>query len=158
MEHLFNQQQFRPPGDDDAKAALNEQLKGNFPKEARQWLKSDDVRVDAPTRLDPDSIDWDGYPDWRASRQLGDVKKRAKKIDKGKHKPIVTVRTPGSEKNRIIDGHHGAMGYVDAKENPLAYVVHVPNQKGPWDTFHDQQRDDKHKDDFGKTKKKDQLG
>jgi hypothetical protein len=157
MVHL-NEEQFRPPGDDDAKAGLLSQLKGSFPKEARQWLKDDRVRVDAPARVDPNDIDWEQYPEWRASRQLKDVRKKAKKIDGGKEKPIVLAQRPGSDTKDILDGHHKAMGYVDAKKQPLAYVVHVPHQTGPWNDMHDQQNNDKKQDDFGKTKKKDLLG
>src|ERR1700729_2483793 len=154
MKHL-NEEQFRPPGDDEAKAGLLSQLKGSFPKEARQWIKDPSIRVDKPARVDPADVDWEQYPEWRASRQLKDVQKKAKKIDKGKEKPVVMVKRPGSDALDTIDGHHKLMGYVDAKKNPLAYVVHVPSQDGPWSDFHDQQNDEKKQDDFSKTKKKD---
>lgn len=152
--HL-NPQQFRPPGDDDARDGLYSQLRENFRKRDLEWLNDPQVRVEAPQRVDPGRIDWDEYPEWRAARQLKAVRKIAKKIDKGKDKPSVMAQAPGSDGLDIIDGHHHALAYVDAKKDPLAYVVHVPSRTGPWTTLHDRQKGDEKKDDFGKTSRAD---
>jgi hypothetical protein len=146
--------QFAPKGDDDAKASLLKQLKDNFPKQALSWLQDDTVRVDAPQRVSADDIDWDDYPDWRAAKQLKAVGKIAKKIDKGKTaKPVVLMQAPGEDEKTIIDGHHHALGYIDAKQEPLAYVVHVPAKDGPWTDLTDKGKVTKHDDWPGKGKK-----
>ncbi len=149
--------QWAEPGDDDAKRMLRKQLKADFPKSARAWLDDPRVTVDAPVKVSPDDIDWSEYADWRASKQLKAVVKLArKKIDgKDKGKPSVMASRPGHGKLDILDGHHHALARVDAKKPPLTFVVHVPSATGPWDTMHDQQRNDTKKDDFGKTDKRD---
>jgi hypothetical protein len=153
-DHLGSQ--FAEPGDDDAKKALLKQLKGGFPKGARAWIKHPDVTVDAPAKIDPDHIDFSVYPDWRASRQLKAVRKVAKKLDKGKSPdPAVMASRPGNDKLDTIDGHHHVLARIDHKEKPRAYVIHVPSAHGPWDGMHNDQSNDPHKDDFGKTDKAD---
>jgi hypothetical protein len=148
-DHL-NPAQFRQPGDDEAKAALIAQLRENFKKKDLKWLKDDSIRVDAPKRIDPNSVEMDDYPDWRASKQLKAVHKCAKKIDKGQNKPVPVAEKPDGTRE-VIDGHHHFLGYIDAKKKPKAFIVHVPAQNGPWSTLHDQQTNDDKKDDFGKT-------
>lgn len=149
-------QQWSPPGDDEAKKALLKQLKKDFPKEATSWLKDPQVTVEAPTRVSPERIDWDEYPEWRASRQLKPIVKIAKKLRKGKTpKPAVMADRPGTDELDVLDGHHHVLGAVDAKKDPLAWIVHVPSDRGPWDTMHDQQKHDSRKDDFGKTSRYD---
>lgn len=152
-EHL-SQRQFPPKGDEEAKAELLRQLKGNFRKRDLKWLKDPSITVDAAERIDASDIDWSTYPEWRASRQLKAVRKVADKIDDGKDKPVVTYQSPGGRR-KLMDGHHHALGYVDHKENPLGYTIHVPHDNGPWATLHDRQVDDTKKDDFGKTSKAD---
>jgi hypothetical protein len=154
-DHLSSQFS-APSGDPDAKKALLKQLKPDFPKDALAWLRDDQVTVDAPAKIDPDAIDWEAYPDWRASRQLKHVVKVAKKkIDKGKGRPSVMASRPGSDKLDVIDGHHHALARIDHKQKPFSYVVHVPSAKGAWDDLHDHQTNDRVKDDFGKTSKRD---
>lgn len=151
-EYLGRQWAPPPPGDEAAKKALRKQLKPDFKKKDLAWLDDPEVRVEAPSRVPADSIDWNDYPGWRASRQLKAVVEVAKKrIDKGKGKPSVVADKPGEDKLDIIDGHHHALARVDHKEDPLAYIVHVPQADGPWDQLHDRQVKDKHPDDFGKT-------
>jgi len=154
---MLNARQFSPPqGDESARKALIKQLRKDFPEPALAWLDSPDVQVDQPQRIPADQIDWDGYPRWRASRQLEAVVEIAKKkIHKKKGKPSVVAERPGNPDLLLIDGHHHAMARIDHKEQPLAYVVHVPAQQGPWNTLHDKQTSDKHPDDFGRTSKQD---
>lgn len=150
---MLNARQFQPPqGDEGAKKALLKQLKKDFPKEALTWLKDERVTVEGPSRIPAGDIDWDDYPEWRASKQLETVVQVAKKkIDKGKGKPAVMARRPHDQDLLILDGHHHTMARVDHKENPLAFVVNVPHDHGPWDDLHDKQIHDTKKDDFGKT-------
>jgi hypothetical protein len=151
MTHL-SPRQFPPPGDADAKRALLKQLKPDFPKPALAWLRDPAVSVEAPQRIDPTRVDWDDYADWRASKQLKAVRKIAKKIDHGKdHTIAVMVQGPGTDELTIIDGHHHALGYLDAKKKPRTYIVHVPETDGPWLGMHDRQLNDTKRDDFGKT-------
>lgn len=146
--------QWSAPGDDKAKRKLVKQLRKNFDEEAYDWLLDPRVKVRKPERVDPDTVDYNDYPDWRAARQLKEVRDIAKKIDKGKEKPALLVQPPHGKK-QVIDGHHHWMGYIDCKEDPLAWVVDVPSNTGPWQTMHDHQHGDDKKDDFGKTNKSD---
>jgi hypothetical protein len=132
-------------GDPDAKKALMKQLKPDFPKAARAWLKDDRVTVDAPAKINPGDIDFSGYPDWRASKQLKSVVKMAKK---GKDKPSVLAARPGGDKLDLIDGRHHALARMEQKKKPHGYVVHVPSSTGPWDAMEDRQAKDNQKDDF----------
>jgi hypothetical protein len=148
----LNPAQFSPPGDDQAKAALHKQLKGDFPRRAREWLDDPAITVDAPARVAADDVDWSDYSDWEAARQLKEVRKIAKdkKVAKGGGKPSVMVATPGADDLDIIDGHHHALARVDLQQDPLAYVVHVPSSSGAWQTMHDHGKTKP--DDFGKKK------
>lgn len=151
FDHL-GRQFTAPPGDDAAKEALRKQLKPDFPKQARAWLDDPGVTVEAPAKVPADQFDWSEYSDWRASKQLKAVVKIAeKKIRRGKGKPAVACQRPGNDKLDIIDGHHHTLARVDAKKDPLVYIVHVPSSTGPWDDMHDFQKHDRHKDDFGPT-------
>ena len=152
--HNLSPMQFQPPGDDEAKAALIKQMRKNFRKQDLAWLDDAGIRVESPSKIDPDHIDWDDYPDWRASRQLEEVQGIAKKVEKGKKtpKPVVLAASPGNDDNMyIVDGHHHAMAQVERKKKPVGWVVHVPTAEGPWTTLHDKQLGDTRKDDFGKT-------
>jgi hypothetical protein len=153
-DHLGNQFN-EPTGDPDAKKALLKQLKGDFPKEARDWIKDDRVTVEAAARVNPHRIDFSEYPDWRASRQLKAVRKIAKKLEKDPGNPAVMADRPGDDKLDTIDGHHHVLAEIDRKKRPKAYIIHVPREHGPWDTMHDKQTNDPRKDDFGKTDKAD---
>ena len=90
---MLNARQFSPPqGDESARKALIKQLRKDFPEPALAWLDSPDVQVDQPQRIPADQIDWDGYPRWRASRQLEAVVEIAKKkIHKKKGKPSAYI-------------------------------------------------------------------
>lgn len=152
-EANLSARQFRKPpkADPKAKKALLKGLSENFRKQDLKWLKDDSVTVEGPTRVPHDEVEWNDYSTWRAAHQLKAVRKIAKKIDKGKDKPSAFVQRPDRDKKMIMDGHHHALGYVDHKEDPLAYVIHVNKNTGPWDSLHDKQRGDDKKDDFGKT-------
>ncbi len=151
-EHLGRQ--FAAPGDDDAKDALNKQLKKHFPKGARAWLKDPSVRVEPPRKIDPDDIDFTDYPDWRAARQLKEVVKVAKGKKGREPDPAVLTQRPSGRLDPL-DGHHHALARIDHKQKPIGYVVHVPSEHGPWDSMHLKQKNDPYKDDFGKTTKYD---
>jgi hypothetical protein len=142
--------QWDEPGDDKAKRKLAKQLGKSFPEDAYDWLLDPRVKVSRPDRVDPESVEYDDYPEWRASRQLKEVRKTAKKIVKGKEKPAVVAELPNGQRE-VLDGHHHWLAAIDAKTDPLAYVVRVPRYSGPWDAMQDKQQGDPRKDDFGKT-------
>lgn len=149
--HNLNSMQFHPPGDDEAKQKLYDELRTSFKKKDLEWLKDDQIRVDAPKKISPEAIDWDDYPDWRACRQLKEVRDIAKKLEKGKKPKPIVLADSGDDTMFIVDGHHHALAQVDHKDKPKAYVMHVPSKEGPWTTLHDKQKGDTRKDDFGKT-------
>jgi hypothetical protein len=68
------------------------------------------------------------------------VKAFKREIKAGSHKPIVAVRVPGSNKLRIVDGHHHFKGYDDLGYPAPTYIAHVEQNTGPWDEMHAYQR------------------
>ena len=154
---MLSPRQFRPTGDEAARQALLGQLSGDFSAEAISWLNDPSVSVSAPQRVPAEEIDWEDYPNWRASHELKKVQKIAKKLGKRKKagKPSVLVSSPEDKDLFVADGHHHALARVDRDEDPLAYIVHVPTRNGPWRTMHDQQQGDSDKPDFKREKDRD---
>jgi hypothetical protein len=152
---MLSPRQFAPQGDQTAREALIDQLSSSFSPQHLQWLSDPQVTVQAPQRVPAEAIDWEDYPNWRASHELKKVQKIAKKLDKKKGKPSVVAHRPGDRELFIIDGHHHALARVEREEDPFAYVVHVPERNGPWNTMHDHQKGDKDKPDFRGEKDRD---
>jgi hypothetical protein len=82
---------------------------------------------------------------WAASDDGDRVAKLAKKLRKrlgeGRHlRPAVLVRTSGSDKDVVIDGHHHVLATEAAGQPTVwAYVGHVDEKTGPWDTLQSSQ-------------------
>ena len=142
---MLNPHQFAPPGDEKARKRLLKQLKPDFPSDALDWLRDPAVRVEAPQRIPATDLDFDDYPNWRASHELKKVNKIARKK---KNKDIVVADRPGEEDLYIIDGHHHALAKIDREKDPKGYIVHVPAREGPWTKLHDRQKGDQDTPDF----------
>jgi HK97 family phage portal protein len=121
-----------------------DQLSATFPAEAIAWVK--DADWSGPHWVPVEHVDDSNRDSWAASRDDGRVAKLRKKLRKrladGKHpKPVVLVRTPGADKDIIVDGHHHFLA-TEAEGHPTvwSYVGRVSQDEGPWDEMHSSQR------------------
>lgn len=119
---------------------VQRQMSENFPKHSMHWMK--DAVWTGPVTVPSDMLDFSNENTWAASHEPEKVKAFTKKIKSGVLKPIVTVKTPGSNKLKIVDGHHHALAYREVGHDPLVYIAHVDQDTGPWDTMHSQQEYD----------------
>jgi hypothetical protein len=117
---------------------VREQLDEDYAPAAVKWV--DAAVWSGPTAVELDRIDYSNENDWRASREPEKVAKFAKKIRRGKMKPIILVLKPGNTKYTIIDGHHRALAYRKLGIPVMAYCGEVPRDAGPWDEMHASQR------------------
>lgn len=123
--------------------AVYDQLAENFPPKAIAWVK--DADWSGPHAVPIDHVDTDDRDSWAASDDHGRVRKFRKKLRKrlaeGRHpKPIVLVRKPGKDKDRIVDGHHHFLAAEQEGEPTVwAFVGRVPVDDGPWDETHSSQ-------------------
>ena len=110
------------------------QLSRNFPASSLEWVK--DARWEGPVLLHPDQIATEDLPEWTASHDGPDVARLKRKLGRtGKLKPAVLVRTPGSLKDVIVDGHHHVLAALEAGHQVRAYVGHVDDAVGGWTTM-----------------------
>lgn len=113
-----------------------EQLSQDYPADATDWVS----RFDWHLRSVPlDQIDFSNVDSWRAAKEPEKVAKFARKIAKGKLTPAVLVRTPGSAKYIVIDGHHRSLAARQLGRSVTAWVAKVDAKTGPWDEMHGQQ-------------------
>lgn len=110
------------------------QMKSDFPKSSMGWMK--DAVWTGPEMVPTEMFDTADQNSWAASHEPEKVKAFRKEIKEGRHKPIVAVHVPGSNKLRIVDGHHHFMGYHDLGYPAPAYIAHVEQNTGPWDEMH----------------------
>lgn len=145
----------KPGGKPAAKAAIDKhaatrttadevyaQLAEDYPASSLDWVLH--TAWDGPQMVPLSQVDMSGKSTWRASHEQGKVDMFAAKIQhkQGKDKqikPVVLVRTPGSAKNVVIDGHHRTLAYEQVKGPVWAYIGHVSHTTGPWDSLHDYQ-------------------
>jgi HK97 family phage portal protein len=118
-----------------------EQLSENFPPDVIKWVKAADWT--GPVNVPADHIDLADRDSWAASKDGRVPKFRAKlkrKQADGKHlKPVILVRTPGSDNDVIADGHHRVLASIDEGEPVWAYVGRVDERLGPWNAMHSSQ-------------------
>lgn len=115
------------------------QLAVDYPPDALEWIR--EVDWEGPVDVPLDEIDFSNKKSWRAWKEMGKVKRFAKRIDGGWKKPIVLIDRPGKRTLMIADGHHRALSYMKLQQPARAYVAHVPSLDGPWDWLHDSQRE-----------------
>jgi len=116
------------------------QLSKDYPPEATAWVKQ--ATWSGPRTISMSSVDLSQEQQWRAASEPKKVEKIAKKIQKGKLKPIIAVQSPDSDKYTVVDGHHHALAYLDLGRDPVAYVGQVPSKHGPWTDMHSKQIED----------------
>lgn len=119
------------------KNQLLDQLSKDFPKNTLDWVEKS--KVEGPRLVSLEDIDYSNHKTWAANHEPEKVHERMIKIEKGKGKPILLVKTPENNKYIVIDGHHRALAYKELDRSPKAWVVHVDKEEGPWDTFHNKQ-------------------
>jgi ParB-like nuclease domain len=119
------------------KKALIDQLSKDFPDNALDWVEK--AKVEGPRLISLEDIDYSNHKTWAANHEPEKVHTRMQKIEKGKGKPILLVKTPDNDKFIVIDGHHRALAYKELNRSAKAYVVYVDKETGPWDTFHNKQ-------------------
>lgn len=111
------------------------QMRENYPPKALRWMGAADWAEPADVPLD--RIDFDDMDKWAASHDPARVKHFAKKLRKGKPvKPVVAVREPGSDKVKVVDGHHRTLAYRALNQPVRAYVGTVGTDGGLWDETH----------------------
>jgi 8-oxo-dGTP pyrophosphatase MutT (NUDIX family) len=118
---------------------VKSQMSSNFPAFSMKWMK--DARWTGPVLIPANLFDTSDEKTWAASHEPGKVREIKGKIKAGEMKPIVAVRTPGSNKLRIVDGHHHYFASRELGHPILAWVGTVGQNSGPWDDMHDYQMD-----------------
>lgn len=114
------------------------QMAPDFPKSSMKWMK--DATWTGPEVVPHEMFDTNDEHAWAASHEGAKVNAFVKKVQDGKHKPIVAAHVPGSNKLRIIDGHHHFLAYRKLGYPVPVYVAHVDANFGPWDEMHSFQR------------------
>ena len=116
------------------------QLSKNFPASALGWVA--DATWQGPVAVPVEQVDTSNQAEWAAASNPGKVAKmqaklRARLETSGHLKPAILVRTPGAEKDIIVDGHHRFLATVaEGQHTVWAYVGHVDAKTGPWDELH----------------------
>jgi hypothetical protein len=120
---------------------VQQQVDENFPKKSMKWMKKADWS--GPRQVPIASLDFSHERSWKASGEPARVRQIADHIKAGRHKPIITVRTPDNHKLEIVDGHHHALAYRMLGMDPVVFVGEVHKPEGPWDEMHSSQLVDK---------------
>lgn len=129
---------FSPQDTGDVRKRVMQQMKPNFPKHSMQWMK--DYPWTGPEMVPTEMFDTSDENNWAAAHEPDKVKAFVKRVKDGAHKPIVAAKVPGSNKLRIIDGHHHFKAYDQLGYPAPAYVVHTDKNFGPWDETHSFQK------------------
>ena len=130
--------------DDHTAEAVYAQLLDDYPESALPWVRA--AHWDGPMAVPLDQIDFSNRATWRATNEPEKVKQFAKKIKKGKFKPIVLVYEPKNPHAIVVDGHHRALAYELLGRPAIAYVARVGSTTGPWDQMHSSQYNERDKD------------
>jgi HK97 family phage portal protein len=116
--------------------AVYSQLAANFPPGAIKWVKS--ASWSGPKMIPLKDVDVADRDEWNASHEPGRIAKARKRLRKrtmaGDHpKPVVLVKTPGSGKWIIADGHHRFLA-AEAEDQAgiWAFTGKVDREDGPW--------------------------
>jgi HK97 family phage portal protein len=129
-------------GADDPATAVYAEMAKRFPADAIEWIR--DADWSGPVNVGADQIDtshsdtWAAASDGTAEKYRGKLRK---KIAAGEHpKPVILVRTPGSDKDIVIDGHHRVLAALAEGRTVRAYVGKVSASTGPWLETHVSQK------------------
>lgn len=116
--------------------AVFDLLAEDYPKNRLDWILAGHWQ--GPVEIPIDQIDFSSSHNWRASHE--DVTPYANRIQQGRRKPVVLVKTPGNPKYIIVDGHHRTLASKQLGIPVLAYVSKVHVDNGPWDELHAAQK------------------
>jgi hypothetical protein len=135
---LLTRWRFVSTGDDVAR-----QLSADYPQQSLGWVRK--LTWAGPEEIPLTQVDFSHRKTWNAWGEPQRVSKIAAKITRrakqGRRiKPVVTVITPDSGKNEIIDGHHRSLAYRKLNEPVWGYTAETDSDTGPWDEFHALQR------------------
>jgi hypothetical protein len=122
----------------EARKRVKAQMSSDFPKWSMKWM--DNAVWTGPVAMPADAFDTENENSWAASHEQPKVKSFKKKVKEGNLKPVVAVKIPGSNRLRIVDGHHHFLAYRQLGHPVLCYIAHVNANAGPWDSMHDYQR------------------
>jgi len=120
----------------DAGAKVFQQVAQDYPSSATAWMHhaswSGPTLVPLahikPTMKWMDGADPDHVQDFVKKRQQG------KKL-----KPVILVKTPGSDQLLLVDGHHRYIAMEELNEPVRAFIGTVSADHGDWETMHDHQ-------------------
>ena len=128
----------------DPKKAALAQLSKDFPPKAIKWARN--AEWEGPMPVPMHDIDTSNRASWAASHDPGKVAKLRRRLRRrmaagGHPKPAILVRTPGSSKDVIADGHHHYEA-AEAEGVPTlwAFVARVGAGTGGWDEMHTMQK------------------
>lgn len=116
--------------------AVYEQLLEDYPASSLDWILS--AHWEGPVEIPIDEVDFPNQEKWRASHEPSEP--YMERIEAGKRKPVVLVKTPGNQKFDIVDGHHRTLASKKLGIPVLAYVATMHVDKGPWLTLHGMQK------------------
>ena len=116
---------------DEAEREVYDYLKQNYPERTLEWVA--DAKWNGTDTIPLSEIDMSRRP---GGRNMEKVKGIAQAVQDGKDmEPIILVRTPGNDKLVIADGYHRTLGFQHAgKKSIEAFIGHVEDEDGPWDT------------------------
>lgn len=124
----------------DSGAQVYAQLAKNFPPSSIAWVK-DHAEWAGPKMIPLSRIDTADRKEWDASREPEVVARKRKtlrkKIAAGEHpRPVILVKTPGSDKYLITDGHHRFLAAeAEGQRGVWAYVGSTDAKRGDWDVM-----------------------
>ena len=104
-----------------------------FPADKLTWLK--DATWQGPQMVPVEQIDTSHKDTWAVATD-GSLPKHRKTLlarqAKGKQpKPVILIRTPGADKDIVVDGHHRVAAVIAEKQPAVwAYVGHVKSTAG----------------------------
>lgn len=120
----------------DTVAKVVEQLAEDYPPECMAWVHH--TTWMGPLDIKSSHIDLTGY-DKLFGRSQADVDRFKERIESGKSKPVILVKTPNDPMLNIIDGHGRTAGYCQLDKPIRAYVGVTDSDHGDWETMHDHQ-------------------
>jgi len=96
----------------DAKAAVEAQMRENFPDDALTWMR--EAKWSGPHQIPLRDIDFSDRKEWSAYKEPDRVKHFERLIEDGEDfNPPVLVRMTGKKRLRIVDGHHRGLAYYN---------------------------------------------
>jgi hypothetical protein len=113
-----------------------EQLLADYPADSMGWVADGSVHWVGPMPVPLNDVDFSNAGAWQAAHEADKVAEFAKRIRKGKAKPVILVSTPDNRAKIVIDGHHRSLAYRKLGRPVIAYVGYTKTEKGPWLEFH----------------------